>query len=198
VSAIAKTRAYTFEEFCFLVKDRQKADLVDGVIYMASHDNTDANSLCVWLVSVVNLFVETLDLGKVFVSRVAFRLDGKNGPEPDLAFVRKSRLHLVKRGHVAGRPDLAMEIVSPESVDRDYLRKRAEFERAGVPEYWIIDEVERKVTLLRLDAKGKYREVRPIKGVLRSQVLPGFWLRVSWLWQEPLPKALEVLNEIVK
>src|SRR5437879_3999630 len=102
MSVITKVSPRTFEEFCFLVKDGQKADLIDGVIYMASPDNTDANSLCVWLVGLVNLFVEIKDLGKVFVSRVAFRLNDNNGPEPDIAFVRKNRLNLIKRGHVAG------------------------------------------------------------------------------------------------
>jgi hypothetical protein len=31
----------TFEEFSFLVKDGQKADLIDGVIFMAAPDSTD-------------------------------------------------------------------------------------------------------------------------------------------------------------
>jgi hypothetical protein len=31
-----------FEEFLVLVEDGQKADLLDGVIYMASPDNTDS------------------------------------------------------------------------------------------------------------------------------------------------------------
>ena len=35
------------------------------------------------------------------------------------------------------------------------------------------------------------------EGVYRSEVLPGFWLRVEWLWQEPLPSPLRVLGEIV-
>lgn len=38
---------YTFEDFCALIPTGQKADLIDGVIYMASPDNTDA--LFMWL-----------------------------------------------------------------------------------------------------------------------------------------------------
>jgi Uma2 family endonuclease len=198
VSAITKERLYSFEDFCFLVKDGDKADLIDGVIYMSSPDNTDANRLNVWLVSLVFLFVDAKDLGEVFVSRVAYRLGDSDGPEPDLGFVRKDRLHLVRRGHLAGRPDLAMEIVSPDSIERDYVKKHRQFERARIPEYWIIDEIEKKVTLLQLGRDGRYREVRPLKGVLRSKVLPGFWLRTSWLWQQPLPKMQRVLNQILK
>src|SRR5581483_9092524 len=117
-------------------------------------------------------------------------------PEPALAVVLKNRLHLVRRGPVAGRPNLAIEIVSPDSVERDYVKKRRQYQKAGVPEYWIVDEAEEKVTLLRLGVDGKYREARPRSGVLHSRVLPGFWLRTEWLWQRPRKKAA-ILDEIL-
>ena len=197
MSAITKTAPYTFEDFCLLVKEDQKADLIDGVIYLASPENTSANRLFMWLGGLVDLFAEETDQGEVFGSRVACRLDDKNAPEPDILVVLKKRLHLVRRGHIHGFPDAAFEIVSPESVERDYVKKRLQFERAGVPEYWIADEMQCKVTLLRLAANGKYREVRPRNGELHSRVLKGFWLRLDWLWQKPLPKKNKVLREIL-
>jgi Uma2 family endonuclease len=187
----------SFDDFCLLVKDGQKADLIEGVIYMASPDNTDANLLNAWLYTLISVFARQRDLGKVFVSRVAFRLDDKNGPEPDIGFVRKDRLHLVKRGGVDGPPDLAVEIVSPDSVERDYRKKRDQYERFGVEEYWIVDEPEEKVTVLHLKKNGRYREVRPKKGVLHSRVLPGFYVRPDWCWQDPLPDELELLREML-
>ena len=197
MSTTNKTSFIGFDDFCVLVKDGQKADLIDGVIYMASPDNTDANDLNGWLLVLMRTYARRKDLGKVYVSRVAFRLDDKNGPEPDVGFLRKDRLHLVKRGRVEGPPDLALEIVSPDSVDRDYGKKRDQYERFGVPEYWIIDEVEERVTLLRLQPNGRYREVRPKKGVLYSEVLPGFYLKPEWCWQDPLPDELELLREML-
>jgi Uma2 family endonuclease len=193
MSTVTRSGSYTFDDFCLLVKDGQKADLIDGVIYMASPENTDANDLFVWLLGLIADFVEARELGKVYGSRVAFRLGERQAPEPDVAVVLKERAHLIKRGYVEGPPDLAVEIVSPESVERDYEKKRKQYEDAKVPEYWIVDEMEQKVTLLQLGARGKYREARPRKGVLHSAVLPGFWLRPEWLWQQPLPKKTEVL-----
>ena len=32
-------------------------------------------------------------------------------------------------------------------------------------------------------------------GIVRSRVLDGLWLRVDWLWREPLPPVLDVLRE---
>jgi Uma2 family endonuclease len=193
-----RTSDYTFEDFCLLVKDGQKADLIDGVIYMASPDNMDANDLFVWLMRLLADIVEINDLGMVNGSRAAYRLNDRNSPEPDIAFVRRGRTNLVRRGLVNGAPDLAMEIVSRESVERDYEAKRELYQGAGVEEYWIVDEVEQKVTLLRLAANGKYREVRPKKGELHSQVVSGFWIRPEWLWQNPLPKKVEVLKLLLQ
>ncbi|HJT78758.1 MAG TPA: Uma2 family endonuclease [Gemmataceae bacterium] len=196
MATAARTQLLTFTDFCVLTGDR-KADLIDGVIYMASPDNTEGNDLFGWLFSIMKFFVAARDLGKLYGSRVAFRLDDANGPEPDIAFVRKDRLHLVHRGFVQGPADLAVEIVSPESVDRDYIKKRRQYERAGFTEYWILDPLEQKVTLLRLSARGKYREVRPRRGELHSEALPGFWLRPEWLWQDPLPNPASIFAEVL-
>lgn len=194
---ITRKKPITFNEFRVLVKDGEKGDLIEGKIYMASPDNTDATELLTWLIRLLGDFIDLLDLGQLYHSRVAFWLNEINAPEPDLAFVSKRRLGKVQRGRVKGPPDLAREIVSPESVERDYEKKRLQYENAGVREYWIIDETTEAVTLLRLDSTGKFREIRPVKGVLRSRVLTGFWLRPEWLWQKPLPKKADVLNEIL-
>ena len=197
MSAITNMAPYTFDDFCALVQDGQKADLIDGVIYMASPDNTDANRLFMWVGGLVDDFAKETDQGEVFGSRVACRLDDKNAPEPDIIFVLKKHLHRIKRGHVLGSPDAAWEIVSPDSIDRDYNKKWKQYERAGIPEYWIIDELEEKVILLTLTKQGKYREVAPKNGELHSKVLKGFFLRPDWLWRKPLPKKTKILQEML-
>jgi Uma2 family endonuclease len=187
----------TFPEFCLLAGEGQKADLIEGVMYMASPDNTYANDLSVWLLRLVGDYNEIKDVGRVFGLRVAFRLDEHNAPEPDLGFVLKKRLHLVRKGFVKGAPDLAVEIVSPDSIERDYEIKRLLYQKAQEKEYWIIDEERKKVTWLTLGKDGKYREIRPSKGVLHSRVLVGFWLRPAWLWQETRPMKFDALNQIL-
>ena len=48
--------------------------------------------------------------------------------------------------------DLALEIVSPgkDARQRDYEDKRADYARAGISEYWIVDPLENQVTVLVL------------------------------------------------
>ena len=78
---------YTFEDFCALIPDGQKADLLNGVIYLASPDNTDSNDLNGWLWALMNI-LPTSGTGQSVWFRVAFRLDDDNGPEPDIGFPR--------------------------------------------------------------------------------------------------------------
>ncbi|MBN4005639.1 Uma2 family endonuclease [Nostoc sp. LPT] len=54
-------------------------------------------------------------------------------------------------------PLLIVEVVSPESVKRDYRYKRSEYAALEVPEYWIVDPLETKISVLLLE-DGFYEE----------------------------------------
>ena len=71
MSLATKTVIYTFDDFCSLVEDGEKADLIDGVIYMASPDNTDASDLTWGLGTLMRLYARRKQLGRVLGSRVA-------------------------------------------------------------------------------------------------------------------------------
>jgi Uma2 family endonuclease len=198
VSTATKYQLYSFEEFCDLIPEGQKADLIDGVIYMASPDNIEHYSIYRWLSRIIADFLEErMILGEIFGCRIAFRLGQANGPEPDLGYVQGSRLHLVGKTYVDGPPDLAIEIVSPDSIERDYEKKRRQYEEAGVQEYWIIDPLKNTMTCFARSRNGKFRKVRASGGKIVSHTIPGFWVRPAWFWQSPLPKKKEVLAEIL-
>jgi Uma2 family endonuclease len=180
-----------------MIEDGQKADLLHGVIYMASPDNTDANDLTAWLSTILRAFAEEKGLGKVYLLRVAYRLGKKYGPEPDIGFVPKKLEARRRRGYIAGPPALAIEVVSPDSVARDYLQKRAIYEKAGVREYWILDPDQQRATFLVLRNK-RYVEVVPVAHLIRSTVLPGLVLDVRWLLGRTRPSPYQVLQGLLE
>lgn len=53
---------------------------------------------------------------------------------------------------------LAVEVVSPSSVKRDYEEKSLEYANKGIPEYWIVDPIENQVSVCRL-INGRYESV---------------------------------------
>lgn len=54
-------------------------------------------------------------------------------------------------------PLLVVEIVSPKQEKRDYRYKRSEYAARGIAEYWIIDPMQQKVTVLEW-VEGLYEE----------------------------------------
>jgi hypothetical protein len=48
-----------------------------------------------------------------------------------------------------------------------------------------------------LGTGGQYELVAlDVDGIYRSRVVPGFWLRVAWLWQQQLSDPVQALLEI--
>ena len=151
------------------------------------------------MIKVLGLFVEIHNLGEVVQAGYAMKLEAqRRGREPDLVFVSKENAKILKQKYLDGAADIAVEIVSPESVERDRQTKFAEYETAGIKEYWLIDPERRQAEFYRLNADGFYQRTLVPDGIFRSEVLPTFHLRVEWLWQEPLPTlaALKELNLI--
>lgn len=75
--------------------------------------------------------------------------------------------------------------------------KRHTYHKAKIPEIWLIDW-EQEVVIVDYLRKKKYVELSASQGRVISQVLEGFWLDAAWLWQEPLPKRLRCLRQILK
>lgn len=54
-------------------------------------------------------------------------------------------------------PLLVVEVVSPSRENRDYRYKRSEYAARGIAEYWIVDPIAKKVTVLEW-VEGFYEE----------------------------------------
>lgn len=145
---------------------------------------------------VIGVVVEKGQLGAICLAPFQMRL-AESGREPDLLFVTAAHQAWLRDNYLDGPADLVVEIISPESVGRDRGQKFYEYEQAGVPEYWLIDPLRKRAEFYRLDNEGWY-QLAPVDagGRYRTPLLPGFWLQVDWLWQEPLPAVLDVLRQL--
>ena len=114
---------------------------------------------------------------------------------PDLQVLLPANLHLLHRNRVIGVPDLVIEVISPESQRRDRVEKFAEYERAGISEYWLFDPHFQEALFHQLDEHGKYQRIDLDEaGIYHSKVLPHLTLPVTVLWQETLPGVLQVVK----
>ncbi len=195
LSAPVQPPRMTYEEFLDWADEDTLAEWVDGEVVMYSPASKRHQQIVGFLEKVLGTFVEQHDLGVVLSAPFQMKLE--HGREPDLLFVAREHLERLKETHLDGPADLVVEIVSPESVGRDRGDKFYEYERGGVVEYWLIDPQTKRAEFYQRAASGQYQLVPPdAEGVYRSAVLPGLWLRVVWLWQEPLPAMEDLLLDI--
>jgi len=188
----------TFEEFLDWCDEDTWAEWVDGEVIVFSPARDRHQGVSDFLISVLKFYVELRGLGWVRSAPFLMRLPNRpSGREPDILFVAKDRLAIIQETYLDGPADVVVEIVSPESVGRDRGDKFLEYETAGIKEYWFIDPDRRQTEFYRLGEGGQYQLViGGAEGVFHSQVIPGFWLKIQWLWQDPWPSPVRVVAEI--
>lgn len=189
---------FTYEEFLEWCDEDTWAEWINGQVLRLSPASRRHQQLAHFLQTVIGIFVERKNSGTIISAPFQMKT-GSNlpGREPDLLFISKERESLLKESHLQGPADLVIEIVSPESRSRDGEEKFAEYEKGGVKEYWIIDPDLEKADFYLQDEQGRFREQDLDNlGFYHPQALPGFKLKVEWLWQDPLPPTLEVLREL--
>ena len=99
----------------------------------------------------------------------------RSGREPDVLFIAKEHLGRLKRTCLDGSADLVVEIISPESEERDRSSKFYEYQEAGVSEYWLIDLELEQANFYQLDTGGHYQQVAPNDaGRYHSRALPAW------------------------
>lgn len=189
----------TYDEWLEGSEESRLSEWVDGEAIEFMPPTTRHQDVVAFLLALVRVFSDLRRLGFVVPSPIEVKLSIKSSREPDLVFVANDHANRVQPLRIVGAPDLAIEVISDDSVRRDRVTKRDEYAAAGVPEYWIIDcrpGHEREEFLL-LDAGGRYRQADlDERGRFHSPVLPGFWLDPAWLRTDPLPPVLGCLREI--
>jgi len=191
-------RPITREEWRVLAGDRGLSEWVDGEVVTFMPPRTVHQELIAWLVQVIGLFVRMAELGRVIPAPYEMRLP-RSSREPDLVFVARANEGRIGPARLDGPADLVVEVVSDDSVARDQLEKRREYEAAGVQEYWIMDPREGKRTFLALARgdDGRFVAIEPDpQGHVHSVVIPGLWVDPAWLWQEPRPQPVRIIGAI--
>jgi len=161
-------------------EDDTRRELVDGVPYALSPPTEPHQRVQIDLLLQIGGFL----LGKpcrLYSAPFDVRLfEGKDDSpaqvdtvvQPDLMVVC-DRDKIDRRG-VRGAPDLVVEVLSASTRRLDRVTKYRLYQRAGVPEYWIVDPEAKTVAVHRLE-DGQYGspEIYLESASLPVQVLPG-------------------------
>jgi Uma2 family endonuclease len=174
-----------------------KAELIEGVVYMASpvsafHGNPHADVMG-WLYTyrVATPGTDTAD-------NTTIRLDVKNVPQPDAVLYTLAEyggpVRISEDGYIEGAPDLAAEIAST-SASKDLGPKKTAYARNGIPEYivWRTEDAELDWFVLR---NGVYEPLEPdANGIFRSERYPGLWLDGYAMLERDSARVTAVLQQ---
>jgi Uma2 family endonuclease len=187
----------TYEQFLEWPHENRHVEWVHGKVVPMAPIADEHADLTGWLAALLRIWVEGRALGVVRTEPVNM----KTGPDlpgrsPDILYLSNANMARKKKTFIDGPADLTIEVISPDSRDRDRKEKFHEYEQGGVSEYWVIDPERRQVDFYQRGGNGIYVSAMPsLEGIYQSSVLPGLWLKVDWLWQKPLPSVISVLQE---
>jgi Uma2 family endonuclease len=110
-------------------------------------------------------------------------VDRHNVFAPDVLWISEERLPKRLDERIENLPDLAVEVRSPSTWRFDIGKKRAAYERAGLPELWLVDTASRTVLVCRRPEKdAPFFDVElelSEADALTSPQLPGFSMPVE-------------------
>lgn len=176
---------YTWDDFVVLAEDDGR-ELIDGHLIEVEVPTQLHELIVVRLVALLELWAEAHEGGDVLASGYKVRINLRRGVMPDVQYFRPGRLpSSEQQGLVSGRPDLAVEVVSPSSRAVDRVTKLNWYARKGVPEYWIVDPEER--TLERHVLRDRRYFVEPFseQSIFAPDSFPGLRIALSRLWKGP-------------
>ncbi|MBV8199191.1 MAG: Uma2 family endonuclease [Acidobacteria bacterium] len=186
----------TEDEFYALAGEDSPWEYLGGEVLVREPASFRHEDLFLFIGTLLRMFLDERGGGVALGSHYPMRLDPQWSPEPDLLVVCEARRHLMGAQRLQGPADLVIEIGSPSDPRRDFRRKLPRYREAKVPEFWMIDPYACRVRVETLEGDG-YRVVDLWSGRLASTAVPGFWLDVAWLWQEPLPPTPACLRQIL-
>ena len=186
----------TFEDYLNHQTDDAASDvryeLVDGELIPMNPPRIEHFLIAQFLSDYLRQVIGQNNLPWMVFAEIGVRTGFRRSRVVDLCVVQREQVQeLAGRSAVFETPPLlAVEIVSLDSIGRDYRYKRSEYAAAGIPEYWIVDPLENRLTILQLQ-EGFYEVVfTDQSGVIQSPILLGIHqqlteppLTIEQIWQ---------------
>jgi Uma2 family endonuclease len=159
---------WTYPEFARLPSEGgRRYEVIDGELVVTPAPALRHQRIATDLVTLLNAFVRSHDLGEVFAGPVDVLFAEGDYLEPDIVFVGKTRSHILTDRGIEGPPDLVVEIASPSTADRDRGIKLERYRLFGVAEYWVVDPDARTVEVWELAEGAREPRVLGAEATLR-------------------------------
>lgn len=181
--AIESDHLLTYEDFLSFPDDNVRREIIEGEVFVTPSPIIKHQDCVGRLHLAIGGHLAAHGGGRVFIAPLDVLLGKHNIVEPDLIFVAADRLTIIERKNIVGAPTLLVEVVSDPRTDR--VRKRALYEKSGVPEYWIVDPDADRVEVYLLDG-ARYAKpiILEVGDALTTPLLPGLSIDIAELFAD--------------
>ena len=168
----------------------------EGTLIQMAPISNQHTQITYYLIDLLRIYLVYRNIAKLMMAPFVMRLTHKNTfREPDVQVILHDNPNEYTETGMIGAADICIEVVSPESVERDRGQKFQEYETEGVREYWIIDPIHAECLFYRLNEKSRYERIETDENDhYTTPILPDFVLHVPTLWREELPNILEIVE----
>lgn len=132
-------RKLTYEDYLLFPDDGLRHEILDGEHYVSLAPSPRHQIVSGNLYFLLRTYLGRHPLGLILYAPVDVILSPHDVAQPDLVFVSRERMKVFTEKNIQGAPDLAVEILSKSTRQRDEGIKLKRYERLGVREYWIFD-----------------------------------------------------------
>lgn len=146
-----RNRHWTAAELRAIPDDRNRYEIVDGELLVTPAPAPRHQRLLRELFLDLQRYLVANPVGELFFSPADIELSDDTVVQPDLFVIPLSDGESPEEWSEVGRLLLAVEVLSPSTARWDRTLKRRLYQRAGVPEYWIVDGDARLVERWRPD-----------------------------------------------
>ncbi len=189
---------YEFEHRYQAMIQLKKAELIEGVVYVASpvratQHGRPHGKIITWM-GTYYAATPGVDLQ----DNATVRLDADNEPQPDALLRIEPEVggnsRISDDDYIEGSPELIAEIAA-SSASYDLNDKLNVYRRNGVKEYIVWQMYENRLDWFILK-EGRYISLEGDEsGIIRSEVFPGLWLAVDALREGNIAEVLKVLQQ---
>lgn len=178
----------TWRDFIAL-DDDDRRELIDGELIEVEVPNEPHEHVAALLIYFLQSWIRPRKAGRLLASGYKIRVGEHRGMMPDLQFYATDNPApnpLPAQGLQGGRPDLAVEIISPGSRRYDRVIKLNSYAAIGVPEYWIVDPEVATLERLVLNDGGLYITTHALAGDVSFDPpsFPGLAIPLGELWDK--------------
>lgn len=171
---------FTYDDYAQLPSDGKRYEVINGEVIVTPAPTTIHQRISRKLEYRLEEHVTKYDLGEIFDAPCDVILSEYDIVQPDLFFISNERSSIITEKNIQGAPDLVIEIISPESRERDRTNKNLLYAQHGVREYWLVDTERKPVEVWSLSGNAfNLVGIFEQQDRLTSKVLPKLEISLS-------------------